>query len=171
MTARPKRPPLHLPLVPTLAGSIAVGLVVALVSAFSLYAPEGPLARIPAVLQPASAARGQVALRLDDLAGRRVGRRDAEPLYVVTGRAHWATPPKGDWVLDGVLVDRSGRALQRRRARVGPVSALTAMLDASPGPPDTGNPLAAKGESNFLIVFSPRPNWKADVRLEVRRAD
>jgi hypothetical protein len=172
MAVRPKRPPLLLPLVPTLAGSIAVGLLVALASAFLLYAPHGPLAGTASVLHPGPAAGDQVALLLDDLSGRRVGRQGAEPLYVVTGRARWSAPPKGGWVLDGVLIDRRGRALQRRRAQVGPLSMLSSMPEATPpGHPGPGTPLPARGESRFLIRFSPQPAWEADVRLEVRRAD
>jgi hypothetical protein len=171
MPTRPKRPPLLLPLVPTLAGSIALGLLVALVSAFSLYAPRGPLSGTASVLRPGGAEGGQVVLRLDDLSGRRIDRQGDAPLYVVTGRARWSSPPKGDWVLDGVLVDRRGRALQRRRAQVGPLPMLPGMPEASPGHPGPGTRLTARGESRFLIRFSPRPAWEADVRLEVRRAD
>jgi hypothetical protein len=171
MAARPKRPPLLLPLVPTAVGSIALGLLVALASAFSLYAPHGPLARTSSVLRPGGAAEGQVALLLDDLSGRRVGRQGDEPLFVVTGKARWSSPPKGDWVLDGVLVDRRGRALQRRRAQVGPLSTLSGVSGATPGHPVPGTPLPAQGESRFLIRFSPRPSWEADVRLEIRPAD
>ncbi len=168
---RPIRPPLRLPPIATLAGSLAVGLLIALVSALTLYAPEGPLARTPAVVRPGGAARGEAALRLEDLSGRRVGRQGAAPLYVVTGRARWSAPPKGAWVLDGVLVDRSGRALQRRTARLGPLAALSGKLDADSGSLTSTTPLPAEGQSGFLILFAPQPTWQADVRFEVRRAD
>ena len=168
---RPTRPPLLLPPVATLAGSLAVGLLIALVSAFTLYAPDGPLARTPAVVRPEGAARGQTELKLDGLSGRRVGRQGAAPLYVVTGRARWSAPPKGAWVLDGVLVDRSGRALQRRTARLGPLAALSGKLDADAGRLTPSTPLPSLGQSGFLILFAPQPTWQADVRFEVRRAD
>ena len=169
--AWPKRPPLVLPLVPTLAGSILLGLFVAVVSAFTLYAPAGPRSRIASTVHPQGTGLASSALRLDDISGRRVRREDAIPLYVVTGKARWSAPPKGVWFLEGVLVDRNGRALQRRSAQVGPLSALSHLLASDPARLTQHTPLPPRGESGFLILFTPEPSWQADVRFEVRLAD
>jgi len=171
IAARPKRPPLVLPLFPAIIGLILLGLVVAVVSALTIYAPDRSPVREPAVVKPAGAPRDPAALRLDDLSGRRIGREDSAPLYLVTGKARWSAPPKGRWVLDGVLVDRSGHALQRRRAWVGPLASLARLSQGDPGPDARGTPLPGKGQSGFQILFSPHPSWQADVRFEVRRAD
>jgi len=171
VAARPKRPSLVLPFVPTLAASIGLGLLVALVSAFTIYAPKGgPLSRTPALLRADGSAGGTSSLRHDDLSGRLIGRDDAAPVYAVTGKARWSATPKGTWFLDGVLVDRGGRVLQRRPAKVGSPSAVSRLLDQDPGPLARETSLPATGESGFLILFAPQPTWKADVRFEVRRA-
>ncbi len=162
---RLQRRRLELPRTASLVVSCVLGIAVAAISAATVYSP-GP--RISEKARPVGAARPQADLSIMGASGERIERLNGGGVLVVTGKARWEGRPNAPYYLEGVLVDRKGRILQRRAARLGPRPGWEAIAKADPPRFSARDPLPPQGETPFTILFTPDPRWRGEVRFEIR---
>lgn len=164
--ARPERAVLAVPKLAGLLFSLSLGLLAAGAGAILAYAPYRGGTHI---VRPAGEGGGRAPLVIANARGVTIDRLEGASVYLVTGTARWEGPSDGTAYLEGIITDPSGKVLERRPARLGDLPGWKTLAAADPDRYAPAEPLPAKGETRFSMLFTPAPTWRGEVRFELRR--